>query len=98
MDIFGRRLRKIEKRLLEIGREQARRKFDLRENYTGSLEDTMEADYITYLPVEKEGLMLERQFILDKREGLMPKLTWNLMIPIVVAIIVSFFTTIFVSV
>jgi len=83
----------IEKRLLEIDEEKDRRKFNLKENYTNSIEDTIEADDIKYLDIEKGKLQLTRQFILDKRDDWKAKVLWSIIAPTIVASIVAYITS-----
>src|SRR3990167_11233174 len=83
-------LKKIEERLLEIEHEKPMRIHNAKENYSGGIDDEIEADDIEYLDVEKTQLRLKRQFILDKRESWLPKTIWNFIIPIIVAIITAY--------
>lgn len=80
-------LKKIENRLLEIEHEKPMCIHDSEENYSGSIEDEIEAENIKYLDIEKAQLQLKRQFILDKRNNWMTKSIWNIVVPIAVSII-----------
>ncbi len=90
-------LKDIEERLLEIDAEKSARIHNAKEDYSGSIDDEIEANDIAYLDVEKTQLEMKRQFILDKRESWLPKTIWNLFVPIVVAIITAYITTILVK-
>lgn len=46
---------------------------------------------------EISALNLERQFILDKRNGWKPKIFWNVFVPIAVALITSYIVAKFIS-
>jgi len=83
----------IEKRLLEIEHEKPMRIHNASENYTWSIEDEIGVDNIAYLDVEKAQLQLKRQFILDRRSSWMAKIIWDVIIPIVLAIITAYITT-----
>jgi hypothetical protein len=87
-------LETIEKRLLEIDGEREAREHNLHENFSGSVDDEMEAYDIKHLDIEKSQLELRRQFILDKREGWKQRVVWDLLVPIVVAIIAAYLTVI----
>ena len=54
---------------MEIEHEKPMRIHDAKENYSGSIDDEIEADDIKYLDVEKTQLQLKRQFILDQRHS-----------------------------
>ena len=83
-------LKKIEARLLEIEHEKPMRIHNAKENYSGGIEDEIEADDIEYLDVEKTRLQLKRQFILDERNSWKAKSVWNVIVPIIVSIITAF--------
>ena len=83
-------MKKIEERLLEIEREKPMRIYHARENYSGSMEDEIEADDIKYLGVEKTQLQLKRQFILDRRNGWKAKGIWDIALPIVASVITAY--------
>ena len=89
-------LKDIEERLLEIDAEKSARIHNAKENPSYDIDAIIEADDIEYLDVEKTQLQLKRQFILDKRESWLPKTIWNLIVPIIVAIITAYITTILV--
>lgn len=89
---FSNELAAIEKRLLEIEPEKARRIYDLHENWNGTDDDTIEEYNIEYLDIEKGTLQMRRQFILDRRESWLPKSIWNLIVPIVIAVIAAYIT------
>lgn len=80
------KLKKIEKRLLEIEEEKQRRLYNLKEDYSGSYNDDIEAEDIKYLDIEKGQLQLERQFILDSRNGWKSRMFWNVAVPVLVTI------------
>ncbi|MDP3735460.1 MAG: hypothetical protein Q8R39_03465 [bacterium] len=88
-------LKAIEERLLEIEHEKPYRIFNLKEYYSASIEDFIEGEDIEFLNVQKTQLQLKRQFILDKRESWLPKTIWSFLVPIVLAIIAAYITTIF---
>src|SRR3989344_8705280 len=83
-------LKKIEERLLEIEHEKPMRIHNAKENYSGGIDDEIEADDIEYLDVEKTQLQLKRQFILDERNGWKAKSIWNVIVPIIVSIITAY--------
>jgi len=83
-------LDEIEARLLEIEEEKPRRIHNGSENYTASWEDELEALEIAHLDVEKAVLQMRRQFILDNREGWKSKAIWNILVPIIVAILTTY--------
>lgn len=83
-------LNDIEARLLEIEHEKPMRIYNARENYSGSIDDEIEADDIGYLDVEKTQLQLKRQFILDERNGWKAKSVWNVVVPIIVSVITAY--------
>ena len=87
-------LTSIEKRLLEIDEEKTERTFNLKENYTNSIENIMEADDIAYLDIEKGKLQLMRQFILDRRNNWKARVFWSIVAPIIVATIVAYLTSV----
>jgi len=89
-------LEDIEKRLLEIDEEKARRAHNLKENYTNSIEDIIEADDIDYLDIEKVKLQFKRQFILDKRGSWKAKVLWGIISPIIVATITAYLVSVFI--
>ena len=84
-------LESIQSRLLEIQEERPRRLHNLKENYSSSIEDEMEAMDISFLDVEQAKLEMKRQFILDRREGWKAKVVWNIVVPIFLAIITAYF-------
>lgn len=86
-------LAQIEERLLVIEYEKPRRIHNAQENPSGDEWDQiMEADEIAHLDVEKAQLQLKRQFIIDRRESWLPKTIWNLIVPIIAAIITAYIT------
>ena len=87
-------LREIEKRLLEIEDEKHRRIHNASENHSWSVEDEIEEDNIKYLDVEKTQLQHRRQFILDRRSSWKAKIIWNIIAPMLVAIITAYITVI----
>lgn len=89
-------LKKIEARLLEIEHEKPMRIHNAKENYSGSIDDEIEAGDIRYLDVEKTQLQLKRQFILDKRNGWKAKSVWNVIVPIIVSVITTYLVSLFV--
>ena len=48
------------------------------------------------LESELNDLKAERSFMLDRRESWLPKMLWNILVPIVVSIVVSI-TTLYIS-
>lgn len=82
-------LEAIEKRLLEIEEEKPRRIHNLSENFSNSEDDYIEGLEIGWLDDEKALLQLKRQFILDRREGWKSRILWNVVVPVVVAIITT---------
>ncbi|MDZ4284421.1 MAG: hypothetical protein U1A28_01190 [Patescibacteria group bacterium] len=88
-------LKAIEERLLEIEHEKPYRIFNLKEYYSASIEDFIEGEDIEFLNVQKTQLQLKRQIILDQRESWLPKTIWSFLVPIVLAIIAAYITTIF---
>lgn len=89
-------LKGIEDRLLEIEHEKPMRIHNARENYSGSIDDEIEADDIGHLGVEKTRLQLKRQFILDERNGWKAKSVWNVVVPIIVSVITAYLVSLFV--
>ncbi|MCX6731814.1 MAG: hypothetical protein NTX55_02380 [Candidatus Parcubacteria bacterium] len=89
-------MQEIEKRLLEIEEEKPRRIHNASENYSGSWDDELETLDIAYLDVEKAILQMKRQFILDKRNNWRARVFWNIVIPIIVAIITAYLVSIFI--
>jgi len=86
----GDTLETIEKRLLEIEEEKPRRIHNLSENFSNSDDDYVEGLEIGWLDNEKALLQLKRQFILDRREGWKSRVIWNILVPIVVAVITAY--------
>lgn len=86
----GDSLEAIEKRLLEIEEEKPRRIHNLSEDFSNSEEDYIEGLEIGWLDNEKALLQLKRQFILDRREGWKARIVWNILVPIVVAVITAY--------
>lgn len=80
----------IEKRLLEIEEEKPRRIHNLSEDFSNSEDDYIEGLEIGWLDNEKALLQLKRQFILDRREGWKSRVIWNILVPIVVAVITAY--------
>lgn len=89
-------LKKIEARLLEIEHEKPMRIHNAKENYSGSIDDEIEADDIGYLDVEKAQLQLKRQFILDERNSWKAKSVWNVVVPIIASVITAYLVSLFV--
>jgi len=87
----------IEARLLEIEHEKPMRLHNAKENYSGTVDDIIEADDITYLDVEKAQLQLKRQFILDERNGWKAKSVWTVAVPIIVSIITAYVVSVLVK-
>lgn len=83
-------LEAIEKRLLEIEEEKPRRIHNLSEDFSNSEDDYIEGLEIGWLDNEKAVLQLKRQFILDRREGWKSRVVWNVLVPIVVAVITAY--------
>lgn len=90
-------LKDIETRLLEIEHEKPMRIHNAKENYSGSMVDDIEFDDIAYLDVEKSQLQLRRQFILDKRGDWKPKIIWDVLVPIMVAVATTYIVATFIS-
>lgn len=90
-------LKAIEERLLEIEHEKPMRIHNSKENYSGSIEDEIEAADIDYLDVEKAQLQLKRQFILDNRSSWLAKSIWNVIVPIVVSIITTYIISVLIT-
>ncbi len=84
----------IEKRLLEIDEEKARRIFNM-EDDPGSFQDIEgieEIETIKSLDREKGRLISQRQFILDERNsGWKSKIIWSIFVPIMISIITNYF-------
>lgn len=89
-------LKKIEARLLEIEHEKPTRIHNACENYSGNIDDEIEANDIAYLDVEKAQLQLKRQFILDRRSSWMAKSIWNVVVPIAVSVVTTYLVSVFV--
>lgn len=89
-------LREIEDRLLEIEHEKPMRIHNASEDYSGSFEDEIEADEISYLDVEKKQLQFKRQFILDQRNDWKSKSFWSVIIPIIVSVTTAYLVSTFV--
>jgi len=90
-------LEEIENRLLEIEIEKPRRLYELKEDYTGSDGDEIEALNIDYLDTEKTRLEMKRRFILDKRYGWKAKTFWSIVAPIIVAVVITIITNYLIS-
>lgn len=80
----------IQNRLLEIEEEKSRRLHNLREDYTGGIEDQLELSDILYLDTEKHILQIKRQFILD---GFQMRIIFNILVPIVISVITAYIVT-----
>ncbi|OHA44245.1 MAG: hypothetical protein A3G04_01770 [Candidatus Taylorbacteria bacterium RIFCSPLOWO2_12_FULL_44_9] len=89
-------LKDIEARLLELDAEKSARIHNAKEDYSGSIDDEIEADDIAYLDIEKTQLQLKRQFILDERNSWKAKSVWNVVIPIAVSIITAYLVSVLV--
>lgn len=75
------KLKKIEKEIIEIKKELANRKTYLNlESGSQNLKDRLEI-------LEKE-----RQFIIDVKEPIWEKILWNIVTPIIVAVIITLIT------
>lgn len=83
-------LKEIEKRLLEIEEEKPRRIHNARDNNPGGIEDEIEALDIQFLDIEKSQLQLKRQFILDRRDSWKYRVIWNIIAPVVVALVTAY--------
>ena len=89
-------LTQIEEELIVIEEEKHRRIHNAKEDYSGSLDDMMEADEIDYLDVKKAKLKLMRQFILDKRHNWKTRIFWGIIAPIIVATITAYLVSVFI--
>jgi len=94
-------LSQIEKRILEIVDKIANAPGELdesirrsgtilKEEYTRRLKAIIEP-----LQKEKEKLNVQRRFILDRRESWLPKIIWNILVPILVATITAYLVSVF---
>ncbi|MCB9798567.1 hypothetical protein H6758_02485 [Candidatus Nomurabacteria bacterium] len=87
-------LKKVELRLLEIEEEKPRRIHNLQETFAGDYIDRiMEEGEIKYLDTEKAQLLLQRQFLIDKRNDWKRKILWDILVPLIVATATSYLVT-----
>ncbi|MFA5029900.1 MAG: hypothetical protein WC518_04195 [Patescibacteria group bacterium] len=84
------RLSKIEKRLLEIDEEKEFGVYNYGENLTGNFDDEIEKSRILHFDIEKNKLQMERQFILDGRNGWWFRIVWDMVVPIIITLITIF--------
>ncbi len=93
------RLNKIEKRIIEIKKTLADpvRERDMGRGLTMDFFEKVLRNENRPLEEELEQLILERDFIIDKRENFLWKALWNVAVPVLVSVITTFIVTKFLT-
>lgn len=92
----------IENRIIELKQEIANKPKELGKRLEAvgvsqrQLDSLIEKDNKS-LKEELEGLEIQRQFILDRRNGWKPKVIWDMLVPIIVAVVTSYIVAAFLS-